>query len=100
MILFFVDPDGDPVAVESDAIVGVTVGRITGPRAAEQVAQGTVTLIHTSATVDRPFMVASTFTDVVQTWATARETPPGAQTAIAHPGVFPLVEHQYPDGVR
>jgi hypothetical protein len=67
LILTWLDHDGDPVAVESASIVGLSVGSLNGPRAAEV----RVTLIW-AAGVGQPFMVPAPFADVLQAWTDAR----------------------------
>jgi hypothetical protein len=87
VIVAFVDPDGDPIAVESESIVGLSILAGSG---------GAVTLVHTTATADRPFQVAAPFAAVLDTWTAAREVRPGQGIEVlAHEGVYPLVQHQY-----
>jgi hypothetical protein len=98
VILAFRDHEGDPVAVDSAAIVGLSVGTINGPRKPD--ADVTVTLVWARG-VAQPFMVAAPFAEVLDLWTRAREArmAHGAPTdVLAHPGVFPLVAHQYPGG--
>lgn len=99
MILTFADHDGDPVAVESAQIVGLSVGSLNGPRKPD--ATITVTLIW-AAGAPQPFMVAASFADVLHRWTEARGESLAMRTAhpTAHPGVYPLVAHQYPGGAR
>lgn len=93
-VLTFQDQDGDPVAVDSKLIVGLSVGTVNGPHRAG--ADVTVTLIWTLGTGDRPFMVAAPFADVLRRWTESR----GESLAMrAHPKAYPLVQHQYPSGV-
>lgn len=65
MILVWSDPDGDPIAVASESIVGLSI--LAGAEPA-----GTVTLVHTVATADRPFLVAAPFKEVLDAWTQAR----------------------------
>jgi hypothetical protein len=97
VILAFTDHDGDPIAVDSERIRGLSVGAIARPHPADQ--SFTVTLVWV-ADVPQPFMVAASFAEVLDLWTQAREATapssvPGSQV-IAYPGVFPLVAHQYP----
>lgn len=93
MIVRYVDQDGDPVAVDTALIVGVSVGRVT--RAGDPADELVVTLIWTVA--PQPFMVAAPFGEVVSDWTAGRQQdgPPGRPL---YPGVFPLVAHQYSTG--
>lgn len=94
MILSFDDSDGDPIAVESTSIVGLSVGSVTGPRETEL----RVTLIWTAGTGEKPFMARQSFDQVLTTWQAAREIDRQAPAARPYPGVFPLVQHQYQPG--
>lgn len=91
-ICVWTDQDGDAVAVDTALIVGVSVGRIAGPR--DVADECVVTLIWTTAA--QPFMVTAPFAEVVAAWRAGRQQdgPP----LRAYSGVFPLVAHQYPDG--
>lgn len=92
MIVVWSDHDGDPVAVDTATIVGLSVGDVTRPRATPV----RVTLIWAQG-VAEPFKVAAPFADVLRRWTESR----GQSLAVkAHPGVFPLVAHQYPEGVN
>lgn len=93
MIVQYVDQDGDPVAIDTALIVGVSVGRITGPR---DVADECVVTLIWAQGASQPFMVATPFEQVLDTWERWREQE-GAPSK-AYPGVFPLVAHQYPTG--
>lgn len=70
MILTFADHDGDPVAVESSSIVGLSVGTVNGPHPAPDPIR--VTLIW-AAGAAQPFMVAEPFADVAKAWELARQ---------------------------
>lgn len=92
-VLVWQDQDGDPVAVDSERIIGLSVGSLNGPHRTG--ADVTVTLIWTDAA--QPFMVAASFADVLHRWIESR----GESLAMkAHPRAYPLVAHQYPDGVK
>lgn len=73
-MLRFRDPDGDPVVIESDAIVAVTLGQVQGPiglnsdPAAAGRSPHTVTLIHTQA---GPLLVAEDLELVLDRWSAA-----------------------------
>lgn len=71
MILHFEDQDGDPVAIESASIIGISVGTVTGPH--RNLLASRVTLIWADG-VPQPFMVASAFADVLELWTAARES--------------------------
>ena len=100
MVLSFADHEGDPVAVDSQAIVGLSVGSINGPRAAG--AELRVTLIW-AAGIAQPFMVAASFETVMGAWSEARLVEAGARDAAqrsTHP--YPAAigwQQQYPGGV-
>lgn len=70
MILTFADHEGDPVAVESSSIIGLSVGTVNGPHQAG--AQIRVTLIW-AAGAAQPFMAAEPFADVAKAWEVARQ---------------------------
>lgn len=92
MIATWSDQDGDPVAVDLGEIVGLSVGDVTGPRPLG--AGVRVTLVWCRG-LAQPLMVAASFSDVLHRWTESR----GQSLAVrAHPGVFPLVAHQYPTG--
>lgn len=98
MILCFQDHEGDSIAVDATAIVGLSVGTINGPH--KPGAAVTVTLVW-AAGVSQPFMVAAPFAEVLDLWTRARQAtlPTGAPSdVLAHKGVFPLVAHQYQPG--
>lgn len=88
MILAWTDQDGDQVAVESASIVGVSVGRVTGPH--DPKVDVTVTLVW-CAGIAQPFMVAEPFEDVFAAWQKARYAgpPPEAQGAHGWPMQYP-----------
>jgi hypothetical protein len=90
MILTFADHDGDPIAVDSALIVGLSVGAITGPHKPET--SVTVTLIWTTG--PQPFMVAAPFADVLRRWTESRGETLAPRV---HPGTTGW-ELQYPDG--
>lgn len=69
MIVLFADQDGDPVAVETTQIVGVSVGDLTGPRSAESDVRVTLIWAHG---ISQPFMVAAPFDAVVAAWENGR----------------------------
>lgn len=69
-VLVFSDHDGDPVAVESSAIVGLSVGAVNGPQRAG--ADVRVTLIW-AAGATQPFMAATPFAEVLDAWTAARQ---------------------------
>lgn len=93
-VLVFQDHEGDPVAVESTTIVGISVGSLNGPR--EAGANLRVTLIW-AAGVMQPFMVAAPFADVLHRWTESR----GESLAMrrAHPNTIGW-QVQYPGGVQ
>ncbi len=70
MILTFADHEGDPIAVESAAVVGLSVGTINGPQRAG--AEVRVTLIWVAG-ASQPFMVAEPFATVLDAWTAARQ---------------------------
>lgn len=91
MILTFCDHEGDPVAVLSERIIGLSVGALNGPRRPDDTI--TVTLIWTEAA--QPFMVAASFADVLHRWTESR----GESLALR---AYPIArgwEHQYPNGL-
>lgn len=92
MIVTWTDQDGDPVAVDTALIVGVSVGRITGPRDPKD--ECVVTLIWAQG-VTQPFMVATPFEQVLDTWERWREQdgPP----LRAYPNAIGW-QQQYPNG--
>jgi len=98
MLITFDDQDGDPVAVDAAAIIGLSIGTVNGPH--KPGAEITVTLIWTMAA--QPFMVRQPFSEVLEAWETARRVklPPDAPQVLAYRGVYPLVTMQYPDGAR
>ena len=88
-IVIWTDHEGDSVAIDSATIVGLSVGTINGPHKVG--AEILVTLVWVDG-VGQPFMVASTFADVLHRWTESR----GESLAMkAHPGAYPLVQHQY-----
>lgn len=103
MILQFLDEQGSPLAVLASAIVGLSVGRLSGPRAVDAGVDGTtVTVIHTTA---GPLMTVTAFEDVRTYWVEALgagsgQRLTGATASLAHPSVYPLVAHQYPEVLR
>lgn len=70
MILTFADHEGDPVAVESSSIIGLSVGSVNGPRRPGDTV--TVTLIW-AAGIAQPFMVNQPFAEVAAAWEAARQ---------------------------
>lgn len=70
MIRVWQDHEGDPVAVDTARIVGVSVGDVTGPRRGETGLR--VTLIWCDG-IAQPFMVADSFDDVVSVWEAGRK---------------------------
>lgn len=70
MIRVFRDQDGDLVAVDMAYVAGVSVGDVAGPHASETSVR--VTLIW-SRGMDRPFMVAESFEDVLAVWEAERK---------------------------
>ena len=81
-LLHFTDPDGDPIAVDSLAIVAVSVGRMTDGVARRLRPVGTpaedvdriVTLLHTQA---GPLLVAEPYEAVVRRWRSVVGHVPG-----------------------
>lgn len=71
MILAWTDQDGDPVAVDADAIVGLSVGDVTRDSRGRWMRGIRVTLIWAKG-VGQPFMVAEPFEDVFAAWQKAR----------------------------
>lgn len=71
MILVWIDHEGDPVAIESALIIGISVGTVAGPH--RDILPRSVTLIW-AAGVPQPFMVAAPFQEVLEAWASARES--------------------------
>jgi hypothetical protein len=71
VILSWTDQDGDPVAIESASIIGISVGTVTGPHRA--IPPRSVTLIWADG-VPQPFMVAAPFAGVLELWTAARES--------------------------
>ena len=69
MIVVWADQDGDPVALDTRRIVGVSVGDVTGPRDPDSSVR--VTLVWADG-VAQPFMVAAPFEAVVAAWEQAR----------------------------
>ena len=73
MILAFLDQEGDPIAIESANIMAVSIGKLNGPRTADD--NGIVTLIWTvGGPVNRPFMTRQPFAEVLEAWTAARES--------------------------
>ena len=77
-LLHFVDPDGDPVAVDSLAIVAVSVGRMTDHAPAQRLrpldsprveTDREVALLHTQA---GPIIVGQPYEEVVRRWQLSR----------------------------
>lgn len=75
MILRFADHEGDPVAIDGAAIVGLSVGSLIGPRAATDTPDLRVTLVWCAGAA-QPFMVAASFEGVLAAWMAAREQAP------------------------
>jgi len=78
-ILVFADQDGDPVAVDAGAIVGVSVGTIDTAGQLRMLGSATVTLIWTTG--PQPFLVADPVDVVVKRWTMSRVTHAGAPAA-------------------
>lgn len=77
MILAFTDPEDDGVAIESAAIVAVSVGRLQRPMSvdtSEDIDPHTVTIVHTLA---GPLLVRQPAALVIEKWRLSQEmTPP------------------------
>lgn len=88
MIVFWTDQDGDPVAVDTSLIGGVSVGDVTGPQPAGSPTR--VTLIWLCG-IAQPFMVRDEFGDVVAAWSKVRQEqgppsyPPRAGWTLQYP---------------
>lgn len=80
MIALFADQDGDPVAIDTALIAGVSVGDVARPHAVGTSVR--VTLVWVRG-VGQPFMVATAFDDVVAAWKAGRETDGPAALTVA-----------------
>lgn len=79
MILSWVDHEGDEVAIESAAIIGISVGTVTRPLPRPVGAPDiTVTLVWCAGAA-QPFMVAAPFAEVLDAWKAARTAGPPSE---------------------